>query len=86
MTKWALGVLALTAVGFTAALIRPRPQRAGCAECIAPPAFVPLPTPGPAPAVSPVVDVVDVAAELGRPVAAGPFVPFDAAPIPDSLR
>ena len=70
MTKWVLGVLALAAVGFAASRTRPTP--APCPECAAPV------VPESPPAVPGVVDVVDLAAELDKPAAEKPFVPFDA--------
>jgi hypothetical protein len=69
MMKWVLGVLALTAIGFAVSRTRPTPAR--CPACAVPESPEP-----PAPRAT-VVDVVDLAAELDRPAAEKPFVPFD---------
>jgi len=86
MTKWALGVLALTAAGFAAALTLPQNSPARRPAVAVPVAAAQAPDREPAAGGPAVVDVVDVAAELDRPRAEPLFVPFDAPPRADSDR
>jgi hypothetical protein len=70
MSKWVLGVLALTAVGLAVSRMGPTPAHS-------PASAVPEEVAEPAAPRQTVVDVVDLAAELDRPAAEKPFVPFD---------
>lgn len=83
MKQWVLGVLALIAAVFAVTLTRSRPTPHPAVPVDPTPPAAAAPAREPAAAGPPVVDVVDLAAELDRPAAAdGPFVPFDGPAFP----